>query len=84
MGSILAETIEAENIEHLIKPVKDLFGAIFFVSVGMMIDPAMLVEYWFPILLITIVVMAGQITFAASGVLLSGQSLRIAIQSRFS
>ena len=84
MGSILAETIEAENIEHLIKPVKDLFGAIFFVSVGMMIDPAMLVEYWFPILLITIVVMAGQITFAASGVLLSGQSLRIAIQSGFS
>ena len=54
MGSILAETIEAENIEHLIKPVKDLFGAIFFVSVGMMIDPAMLVEYWFPILLITV------------------------------
>ena len=84
MGSILAETIEAENIEHLIKPVKDLFGAIFFVSVGMMIDPAMLVEYWFPILLITVVVMAGQITFAASGILLSGQSLRIAIQSGFS
>ena len=84
MGSILAETIEAENIEHLIKPVKDLFGAIFFVSVGMMIDPAMLVEYWFPILLITMVVMAGQITFAASGILLSGQSLRIAIQSGFS
>ena len=71
MGSILAETIEAENIEHLI-------------SVGMMIDPAMLVEYWFPILLITVVVMAGQITFAASGILLSGQSLRIAIQSGFS
>ena len=84
MGSILAETIEAENIEHLIKPVKDLFGAIFFVSVGMMIDPTMLVEYWFPILLITVVVMAGQITFAASGILLSGQSLRIAIQSGFS
>ena len=64
--------------------MKDLFGAIFFVSVGMMIDPAMLVEYWFPILLITAVVMVGQITFAASGVLLSGQSLRIAIQSGFS
>ena len=64
--------------------MKDLFGAIFFVSVGMMIDPAMLVEYWFPILLITVVVMVGQITFAASGVLLSGQNLRIAIQSGFS
>ena len=84
MGSILAETIEAENIEHLIKPVKDLFGAIFFVSVGMMIDPAMLIEYWFQILLITLVVVVGQVTFAASGVLLSGQSLKIAIQSGFS
>lgn len=84
MGSILAETVEAENIEHLVKPVKDLFGAIFFVSVGMMIDPAMLVEYWFPILLITLVVVAGQVTFAAFGVLLSGQNLKIAIQSGFS
>lgn len=84
MGSILAETVEAENIEHLVKPVKDLFGAIFFVSVGMMIDPVMLVEYWFPILLITLVVVAGQVTFAAFGVLLSGQNLKIAIQSGFS
>lgn len=84
MGSILAETVEAENIEHLVKPVKDLFGAIFFVSVGMMIDPAMLVEYWFPILLITLVVIAGQVAFAAFGVLLSGQNLKIAIQSGFS
>ena len=84
MGSILAETVEAENIEHLIKPVKDLFGAIFFVSVGMMIDPAMLIEYWFPILLITVVVMVGQITFSAFGILLSGQNLKIAIQSGFS
>ncbi len=84
MGSILAETVEAETIENLLKPVKDLFGAIFFVSVGMMIDPSMLVEYWFPILLITVVVMVGQVTFAASGILLSGQSLKIAIQSGFS
>ncbi|WP_294143041.1 cation:proton antiporter [uncultured Sanguibacteroides sp.] len=84
MGSILAETIEAENIEHLIKPVKDLFGAIFFVSVGMMIDPAMLLEYWFPILLITLTVMIGQIACATSGVLLSGQTLKVAVQSGFS
>lgn len=84
MGSILAETIEAEKITHLVKPVKDLFGAIFFVSVGMMIDPAMLSEYWLPILLITFVVVTGQITFAVFGVLLSGQSLKVAVQAGFS
>ena len=84
MGSILAETIEAERIEKLIKPVKDLFGAIFFVSVGMMIKPALLVEYWFPVLIITLVVMLGQMFFATLGVLVSGQPTRIAIQSGFS
>lgn len=84
MGSILAETVEAENIEHLIKPVKDLFGAIFFVSVGMMIDPVMLIQYWLPIVIITFVVIAGQITCSTLGVLLSGQSLKVAIQSGFS
>ena len=84
MGSILAETVEAERIERLVKPVKDLFGAIFFVSVGMLIDPPMLWEYKWPILLITLVVMVGQILFASFGVLLSGQPLKIAIQSGFS
>lgn len=84
MGSILAETIEAEHIEHLIKPVKDLFGAIFFVSVGMLIDPLLLWEYKIPILILTAVVMVGQICFAGFGVLLSGQPVKIAIQSGFS
>lgn len=84
MGSILAETIEAEHIDHLIKPVKDLFGAIFFVSVGMLIDPALLWQYKIPILILTVVVMAGQIIFASFGVLLSGQSLKVSIQSGFS
>lgn len=84
MGSILAETIEAEHIEHLVKPVKDLFGAIFFVSVGMLIDPLLLWEYKIPILILTAVVMVGQICFAGFGVLLSGQPVKIAFQSGFS
>lgn len=84
MGSILAETMEAEKIEHLVQPVKNLFGAIFFVSVGMMIDLPILGTYIFPIVIITLVVILGQVIFATSGVLLSGQSLKTAIQSGFS
>ena len=84
MGSILAETIDAEHIEHIVKPVKDLFGAIFFVSVGMLIDPVLLWEYKIPILILTLVVMVGQILFATFGVLLSGQTVKVAIQSGFS
>lgn len=83
MGSILAETIEAEHIEHLISPVKNMFGAVFFVSVGMMIDPALLLKYWLPITLITVTVIIGQIIFATLGVVLSGQPLKTAMQSAF-
>ena len=83
MGSILAETVEAERIEHLISPVKNLFGAVFFVSVGMMIDPALLLKYWLPITLITLTVIIGQIFFATLGVVLSGQPLKTAMQSAF-
>lgn len=84
MGSLLAETLEAERIEHLVRPIKDIFGAIFFVSVGMMINPAMLAEYWLPILVITATVILGQIIFASTGAILSGQSLRVSLQSAFS
>ena len=84
MGSILAETVEAESIEHLVKPVKDLFGAIFFVSVGMMVDPAMIVAYAGPILAITAAVLVGQAVFGTLGVMLSGQPLRVAMQCGFS
>ena len=84
MGSILAETVEAEHIEHLVKPVKDLFGAIFFVSVGMMVDPAMIGKYWLPIVIITLTVILGQATFATIGVLLAGKPLKTAVQSGFS
>ena len=75
MGSILAETIEAEHIEHIIQPVKDLFGAIFFVSVGMLVNPAVLVEYAWPVIIITLVTIIGKAIFSSFGVLLSGFSL---------
>lgn len=84
MGSVLAETIEAERIEHLVQPIKNVFGAIFFVSVGMMINPSLILTYWLPILVITLLVIAGQITFGSLGTLLSGQSLRVSLQSGFS
>ena len=84
MGSLLAETIEAEKIEKLVKPVKDLFAAIFFVSVGMMIQPDLLIEYLIPICILTILVIVGQVFFGSLGILLSGQSLKIALQSGFS
>ena len=84
MGSILAETVEAEHIEKLVTPVKDLFGAIFFVSVGMMVDPAMIVEYAGPIIVITLAVIGGQALFGTLGVLLAGQPLKTAMQCGFS
>ena len=83
-GSILAGTIQSDRIKYLVKPVKDLFGAIFFVSVGMMIVPSMLIEYIVPIIIITIVVILGQMTFSVIGILLSCQSLRTAIRGGFS
>ncbi len=83
-GSILAGTIQSDRIRYLIKPVKDLFGAIFFVSVGMLIVPKMLIDYIVPIIIITIVVILGQMTFSVFGILLSGQSLHTAIRGGFS
>lgn len=84
MGSILAETVEAEQISKLIKPVKDLFGAVFFVSVGMMVDPAMVVQYALPIGVITLVVVLGQSLFATVGVVLAGEPLKTAVRCGFS
>lgn len=83
MGSILAETLETERIIQVVKPVKDLFGAIFFISVGGMIDPVMLGQYIGPILILTLVVIFGQVLSATTGVLLSGQPLKTAVQSGF-
>ena len=84
MGSILAETVEAEKIEHLVCPVKDLFGAIFFVSVGMMVDMALIVQYIVPILCIVAAIMLGQTILSTGGFLLAGQSLKTSMQCSFS
>lgn len=84
MGSILAGTSYAERIEHVVTPVKDLFGAVFFISVGMMVQPAILAEYWAPILLLSSVVIVGMIIFGTAGMLVTGQTLQVAIQSGFS
>ena len=84
MGSILAGTSFAERIEHVTTPVKDLFGSVFFISVGMMVNPDVIAEFWGPILLLSIVVIVGMILFGTSGMLLTGQTLKIAIQSGFS
>jgi CPA2 family monovalent cation:H+ antiporter-2 len=84
MGSILAETTESKRIEHLVLPLKNLFGAVFFVSVGMMIAPEMIVAHIVPILILTAVVLVGRIVFATLGVLVSGESLKVALQSGFS
>jgi CPA2 family monovalent cation:H+ antiporter-2 len=84
MGSILAETSKGERIEALVKPVKNLFAAIFFVSVGMMIDPSVLIEYGTPILIITALVIIGMPLATIRGALLSGQSLRHSIQAGMS
>ena len=84
MGSILAETVEREQIEHLVSPVKDLFGAIFFVSVGMMVDVALIAEYIVPILCIVVAIMLGQTILSTCGFLLAGQPLKTAMQCSFS
>ena len=84
MGSILAETLDSERIEKLVAPVKDLFGAIFFVSVGMMVDPNLIVEFIWPIVAIIVAILLGQTIFGTGGVLLSGQSLKTSMQCGFS
>ncbi|MCL1816711.1 MAG: cation:proton antiporter [Clostridiales bacterium] len=83
-GSLLAGTIHAEKVEHLAKPVKDLFGAIFFISVGMLVDPALLLQFWLPVIIITLATIIGKLIFSSGGVLLSGQKLSTALSSGFS
>ena len=84
MGSILAETVESEHIEHLVTPIKDLFAAVFFVSVGMMINPAMLAKYWLPIVVITLVVLIIRSIVGVFSYMLGGVDVRTSLQSSFS
>ncbi len=84
MGSILAETHEARRIESLIRPLKDLFAAIFFVSVGMLIDPHAIITHWHTISIITLCLIFGKITLSTLGALLTGQTLRRSIRIGFS
>ena len=84
MGSILSETVEGETIEHLVAPVKNLFGAIFFVSVGMMVDVNLIIEYIVPILCIVVAIMLGQTILSTGAFLISGQSLKTSMQCSFS
>ena len=84
MGSILAGTIFAERMEHVIAPVKDLFGAVFFISVGMMVQPSVIATYYPQVLLLAAVVIVGMIVFGTLGMLVTGQTLQVAIKSGFS
>ena len=84
MGSILAETVESERIDSLIVPIKDLFGAIFFVSVGMMLAPKAIFEYWWIILILAVVVIITHIFFAGMGIILTGGGLKDAVHTGFS
>ena len=84
MGSIIAETVEADKIIKLVEPVKNLFGAVFFVSVGMLVDPKVLIEYAVPIFVLVMTILFGQGIFGTAGFMLSGQPMKTAMRCGFS
>ena len=84
MGSILAETVESERILRLVEPIKNLFGAIFFVSVGMMVAPSVIAQHWAIILLVTLIVVVSHIVFVTAGGVLSGAGLSDSVHAGFS
>ncbi len=84
MGSILAESSVVHRIENVLKPVKDFFGAVFFVSVGMMVNPAMFIEYAWPIFCISVIVVLGKVFFSCFGFMISGQTLKTSLLCGFS
>ena len=84
MGSILAETVEAHRVEKLMSPLKNVFAAIFFISVGMMIDPAALSQYWMSIMYVSLVIIIGMILFGTLGCWWGGQTMRDSMLTSFS
>ena len=84
MGSLIAEAPKADHIEALVKPIKDLFGAVFFVSVGMLVNPGLLWEYIIPVICIVLVTILGQLCFSSLGILLAGHGLRTSLRCGFS
>ena len=84
MGSILAETVEAERIEKVVEPVKNLFGAVFFVSVGMLVDPVIIVKYALPIATLVLTILIGQSIFGTLSFMLGGETLKSAVRCGFS
>lgn len=84
IGSLLSETLQGEHIHKLTQSIKDMFSAIFFVSVGMMVDPQIIAQYWQIILLLTVVAMLGIVLFATSGALIAGQGLERSVLCGFS
>ncbi len=84
MGSILAETVESHRIEKLMTPLKNVFAAIFFVSVGMLINPSSLVQYWPSILLVCLVIIVGMILFGTLGCWWGGETMRDSMLTSFS
>ena len=84
MGSVLSETIVIHRIQKVLKPLKDFFGAVFFVSVGMMVDPKMFITYAYPILIITLLVVSSKAILSVFGFLISGQNLKISVQGGLS
>ncbi len=83
MGSILAETVLVKRIEEIIVPIRDIFGAVFFISVGMLINPAMIVAQWYDVLLISLVLIIGKITVISLGTFLTGQSVKTSVRAGF-
>lgn len=84
MGSVLSETAEVEKINRVVEPVKNLFGAIFFVSVGMLVDPAILVDYALPIIALVLAILVGQAVFGSLGYFISGETLKSSMRCGFS
>ena len=84
MGSILAETVESHRIEKLMTPLKNVFAAIFFISVGMLINPASLAEYWVSIVYVSLVIIIGMILFGTLGCWWGGETLRDSMLTSFS